>query len=1155
MKRLTVIVVLFTSVFPSGRQVLAQSAHDLFQKGLVQERAQGDLNEAIRLYQQIVEDFSDDRVLAAKALVQMGQCYEKLGRAEARKAYERVVREFADQPEPVRVAREHLEQLDGGAPEQVGGRLLWTYPSPVMAPSPDGRTLAFLDVKTGDLVVRELQTANNRRLTHNTVPRERVTDAASFSPDGKWIAYNWVDKEGRADKRIEGRGDLRIIGVDGSRALIVCHPDERVRNIQPKAWFLDGKRILGRLTLKDGTRQIVIISVAHGALKVLKSLGSNDAVHLSPSPDGRYIAYDFRANGSSGQQDISILPVDGGPEIRVIEHPADDNVLGWAPDGRTLLFCSDRRGEGEDAWLIQIADGKPQGLPQLVEKRIRVAGTGEGGQVAPDGAFYYAVAKGGQQLQDVCMAMLDPETGKFLAAPQPLAERLDQRVIGPDFSPDGKYLTYYAAPMPEQSPEGNQFGPGNIVIRSLETGQERELSLSPRFNDRSLMTFFPAPYWAPDGRSLLILGWIDTGRFGIYRANIDTGKLTPVVLTDSAPTSSTWQLTDGFLPGQLSPDGNTLFYTRLEFDPNFPSFGPNSVKQHRFLARDLGTGREREIYRNQEKTLHDRCALSPDGQHIAVCGQTALEILPTAGGARRELLKCEGEFSQVGFYSTMAWTPDGRYLLFYGRDEGRHELWRIAAAGGRPERVGELPPGLAMAWSALRIHPDGQQIAFTGWLWRRDRELRVLENFLPDLASPLTLTGADDPQRPFGLAVDVPNPEGDDVKAFAAQVKLLGDDNDRNAPQWCGKTHPGKRGSLDGLWESRGSNRGIAQVKTVGDWVYILIYDYGYYLIKAKRHGNQLAGRYTQVKNPSSDSGPWVGVIVNDERIDGAWTDGSRSGRWDFRRNLLPSVELTSLASDNYVAAGEPVLLKADVAIAQDATVRRVEFLIDGAPVGDDTDPPYQFHWKTAEQGRYWAAAKVYDSVGGTERSLPVEVFVGIRAIKRFVARSEDDAEEFGDGQMYLGSSDLELINDNGDQIVGMRFDEIRIPKGTLIKKATLQFTTDEISTEHVDLIIHAELAANAQPFAAIEHNITSRRKTTSSVKWSPEPWNTVGERAEKQQTPDLSALIREVLAQPDWQEGNALVLIISGSGKRVAMSYDGVDAFQQYAPMLYIEY
>ncbi len=636
------------------------------------------------------------------------------------------------------------------------------------------------------------------------------------------------------------------------------------------------------------------------------------------------------------------------------------------------------------------------------------------------------------------------------------------------------------------------------------------------------------------------------------------------MLTNPEPTSGDWQFNhdpdlvkyDSIGGGELSPDGNTLFYRRLHVNTSDEPSGPWALTQCHLLARDLGTDREREVYRRPDGGFF--CfAVSPDGQHVAVGGQTTFEILPTSGGEPRELLKIDGLSSRRDFVGrTMAWTPDGRYLLFVKDEWENPELWRIAAAGGQPERIDALPPGFN-TWLYLRIHPDGRQIAFSKMSWWKARELWVLENFLPDLALPLTLTGTDDPKRPFGLAVEVPDPAGDDVKEFAAQVKLSGDDDDWNAPQWCDNIHQGKRGSLDGLWESRGSNRGTtAHVKTVGDWVYILNNPGRYELVKARRQGNRLVGRYINVEDPSSDSGPWVGLIVNDERIDGVykWKDTSESYRWDFRRDLLPSIELTSPASDNYIAVGEPVLLKADVAITQDATVRRVEFLIDGAPVGEVTDPPYQFNWDRAKKGCYSAAAKVYDSAGGTERSLPVEVFVGIRAIKRSVARSEDDAEQPYDAQMYSDGLGLELgTYGKIDQLVAIRFGEIGIPKGTVIKEAYLQFTTDEVSTEQTNMVIHAELAANAQPFSDMARNITSRRKTTTSVKWSPEPWNAVGERAERQQTPDLSALIQEVVAQPDWQEGNAVVLIISGSGERDAASYDG--GARQYAPMLHIEY
>ena len=109
----------------------------------------------------------------------------------------------------------------------------------------------------------------------------------------------------------------------------------------------------------------------------------------------------------------------------------------------------------------------------------------------------------------------------------------------------------------------------------------------------------------------------------------------------------------------------------------------------------------------------------------------------------------------------------------------------------------------------------------------------------------------------------------------------------------------------------------------------------------------------------------------------------------------------------------------------------------------------------------------------------------------------------------------------------------------------------DERGAEPTELTIHAELAANAVVFNNAQKNISSRKRTSASVKWSPRPWHVKGEQSEKQRTPDLSALIQEVTSQPDWQEGNAMVFIISGSGKRVAESHDGD---KNGTPVLYVE-
>jgi hypothetical protein len=145
-------------------------------------------------------------------------------------------------------------------------------------------------------------------------------------------------------------------------------------------------------------------------------------------------------------------------------------------------------------------------------------------------------------------------------------------------------------------------------------------------------------------------------------------------------------------------------------------------------------------------------------------------------------------------------------------------------------------------------------------------------------------------RNPFNVQ-DVPDPDGKDVKEFAATVKLSGDAKDANAAQWAAKESAGKASSLDGEWYSRWNGgsagkdwaSGTATVKTVGDRVYILYKQgTGTWLIDARREGKRrLVGRYLYLDEPT-DSTPWVGVIVDDERIDGEWT----MGRWDLRRKI-----------------------------------------------------------------------------------------------------------------------------------------------------------------------------------------------------------------------------------------------------------------------------
>jgi hypothetical protein len=159
-------------------------------------------------------------------------------------------------------------------------------------------------------------------------------------------------------------------------------------------------------------------------------------------------------------------------------------------------------------------------------------------------------------------------------------------------------------------------------------------------------------------------------------------------------------------------------------------------------------------------------------------------------------------------------------------------------------------------------------------------------------------------RNPFGV-MDVPDPEGDEVVAFAATVALDGSIEDDNASAWGSAGDRGPSNGIEGLWSSRWNGgadptipgdatdlwkQGAAELKTAGDLVYLL-FDWAdgarWGLIHARRSSDdRLMGRYINLTNPSVMR-PWTGLIVSNRRIDGRWS----GGRLDFRRPDPPNTD------------------------------------------------------------------------------------------------------------------------------------------------------------------------------------------------------------------------------------------------------------------------
>lgn len=568
-------------------------------------------------------------------------------------------------------------------------RRVWSGPlvDQLVSPSPDGMRLARTEWVMGDIAIHDLETGEERRLTHNTAPYEPGFGMyPRMSPDGEQVAYTWWQSEDWNDWH------LQVVDAEDAQPRTLVSADPW---IHPEDWSPDGRQILALRELPDGTNEIVTVSVTDGLVRVLKALDWRYPTRMVFSPDGDYILYDLPPDPESEQLDVFALSVDGGQDRAVVEHPANDYVLGWAPDGRHILFGSDRTGT-PGAWLLPVEHGTASGAPVLVKPDLwQVTPVG----FIPDGSFFYAVQTG---MRDVHVAALDLATGRVAGPAVPVGRRRTGSRTFPSWSPDGRYLAYLT-----RSGTGSGVQRATLAIRSLETGEVRQLRLPLELvNPRE-------QHWLEDGRTILLKAWDNQNRWGLHRVDIQTGEIElvfhrPRTMGEFVPTS----------------DGAAILY-RGERG------GPDVDARHTIVRRDLKSGRETVLYSvspvrsRQIRSL----ALSPDGATLAFVlwrrlrQPSWLMVMPVAGGEPRELVRANIAFG-------IDWAPDGQSVVYVDYEEtdepaAQHQLWRVDVTSGEAEDLGLAVEGL----SYVRVSPDGARVAFAAG--QQAAEIWVMEEFLP----------------------------------------------------------------------------------------------------------------------------------------------------------------------------------------------------------------------------------------------------------------------------------------------------------------------------------------------------------------------------------------------------------------------------------------
>ena len=268
-----------------------------------------------------------------------------------------------------------------------------------------------------------------------------------------------------------------------------------------------------------------------------------------------------------------------------------------------------------------------------------------------------------------------------------------------------------------------------------------------------------------------------------------------------------------------------------------------------------------------------------------------------------------------------------------------------------------------------------------------------------------------------------------------------------------------------------------------------------------------------------------------------------------FSGNALPNVTISAPANNSAFLAGSAITFTGTASDAEDGNLTAA--LTWTSSIDGTLGSGGSISTSSLSTGTHTITASVTDAGGGQGTAVITVTVNPAGVVEVRVTAGADDAEDSAQGVMAVSSSDLELVNDGSDQLVGLRFTGLTIAPGATITHASIQFQVDEATSVATSLTIRGEATDNALSFSSTR-KISTRNRTTSAVSWSPSAWTAVGLAGAAQRTPSLTSIVQEIIKRPGWSSGNSLAIIITGTGRRVAEAFEGLPAG---APLLRVEY
>ena len=674
---LTVLLSAGASWHPRNYAQGVTEAERLLQKAMLSEDVDGDLQAAIGQYKKIVADSGGNRAVAAKALLRLAGCYEKLGREEAKKTYQQLVSDYPDQAAEVASARQKLEGLTRVLEKQAAKPVFQkiTIPGKISSGaqlSPDGSRLAF--VSGGDIWVVNLRGRVAPDIAGEPVRLTQGARAAwgglAWSRNGEWIAFN----------RGAPASEIYVVPTSGgeSRKLTISYSPRGGSPARAALSFSADGTHLAYATKIEDRLALHMASVATG--DDVRRLADPVSTDPAFSPDGKFIAYvkSWEVKPYDPRSEVRVVRLDGQGDVRFTEGiPARARSPVWSPDGKLLAFLMVPGGDdaSQEAWITPVSEtGKAAAtstkisLPNTTYDSL--AGWTTDNKIgllfpSPTHAAIYTVPTSGGKATQVT-----PGEG-----------------FHPRWSPDGERIYF-------------RHGFGDIAFVPASGGK---VSLLSQGGDK-VVEALPGGgnHISPDSKRIVFSGYKE-GLAGVHLWTMPVTGGEPVRLA-MKPGS------DSRCP-QWSPDGRWIAFLSEK------ALSDKKLDLNIYLVSS-GGGEPRQL------THHTECfcqllTWSPDGSTIAyTCTDGVLRIIPVTQGEPRTVIKVDG----LGRHDGLAWTPDGARLVYSVK--GR--IWTVAPGGGAPS---EINTGLDGHVGDLAISPDGRRIAFNASTGG-EPELWLMEDFL-----------------------------------------------------------------------------------------------------------------------------------------------------------------------------------------------------------------------------------------------------------------------------------------------------------------------------------------------------------------------------------------------------------------------------------------